>query len=158
MKTHFITTSCLLVLAISSCQEIQEKVDESDQIADVSMLASLHKRVLHPSCAVSGCHDGHFEPDFRTLTSSYYTTVFHPVSKNNLHQSFKYRAIPGDTANSVLYERITNCCFVNQDDRMPQDDIGTPMPDSSIALVSSWIMAGAPDLNGLIAQNPYAGE
>ena len=79
----------------------------------------LHRDILGPSCNVMGCHDGSFEPDFRTVESSYNTLVFHPIIKNNLAEDFTYRVVPGDTALSVLHERLTNCCFVNTNDRMP---------------------------------------
>ena len=33
--------------------------------------AWLHQQVFAPTCANSGCHDGTFEPDFRTVGSSW---------------------------------------------------------------------------------------
>ena len=33
--------------------------------------AYLHDKVFAPTCANSGCHDGTFEPEFRSITSSY---------------------------------------------------------------------------------------
>src|ERR1035437_6295213 len=82
-------------------------------------LYMVHSKVLSVSCALPACHDGSFEPDFRTIESAFNTLVYHPVIKNNSPQSFKYRVVPHQPANSVLYERITNCCFVNSNDRMP---------------------------------------
>jgi len=117
-------------------------------------LSRTHNEVFEPKCNVLGCHDGSFEPDFRTPNSSYYTLVYHSIKKNNAAQEFKYRVIPYDTAQSVLWERITNCCFVNQNDRMPQDNIGTAMPQEYIDKIGQWIMAGAPDLFGNVAQEP----
>ena len=114
----------------------------------------VHKKVLSTRCALPGCHDGHFEPDFRTPQSSFSTLVYASIIKNNLAASFKYRVIPFDTNYSVLYERITNCCFVTQDDRMPQDNIGVALPDSSINLIASWIMHGARDMFGNVAKLP----
>lgn len=117
-------------------------------------LVGIHSDILQPKCAVPGCHDGHFEPDFRTVQSSYSTLVYHPIIKNNIAEEFKYRVIPGDTINSVLYERITNCCFVNIDDRMPQDNIGVPLPNTDIDNISSWINNGAQDIGGNSAWFP----
>lgn len=119
-----------------------------------SQLAGIHQEILKPTCAESGCHDGHFEPDFRTLQSTWYTTVFHPVTKNNETKSFRFRVVPGNRKESVLFERITNCCFVNQDDRMPQLDIGKPLPDNQIEAIGKWIDAGAPNIDGSIASQP----
>lgn len=122
----------------------------------ITSLTRLHQEVFDPKCNVLGCHDGTFEPDFRTPQSSYSTMVYHSIIKNNAAEEFKYRVIPNDTANSVLWERLTNCCFVNQNDRMPQDNIGISMPQSAIDQVGNWIMAGAPDLFGNTASEPNA--
>lgn len=117
-------------------------------------LTGIHRDILFPKCAVPGCHDGVFEPDFRTVQNSFSTLVYAPIKKNNAANSFTYRVVPGDTAASVLYERITNCCFVNDDDRMPQDNIGTGLPASDIQRIGTWIMNGAPNPNGNQAVRP----
>jgi hypothetical protein len=117
-------------------------------------IADIHKRILSPRCALPGCHVGNFEPDFRTVQSSYATLVFHPIIKNNTANAFKYRVIPNDTAKSLLYERITNCCFVNANDRMPQDNIGQSLPSQDIADIADWIMKGAKDMFGNPPQFP----
>lgn len=106
----------------------------------------IYQNILHPKCAVPGCHDGHFEPDFRTIESSYNTLVYHKILKNNADSTFTYRVLPGNKAMSVLYERITNCCFVNQNDRMPQDNIGVPLPQVDIDNIGIWIQNGAKDM------------
>jgi hypothetical protein len=117
-------------------------------------ITGLHRNVFMPKCAVPGCHDGNFEPDFRSVQSTYSTLVYADITKNNLNGDFKYRVVPNDTANSVLYERITNCCFVNQDDRMPQDNIGTGLPQADINNVKSWIMNGALSADGTTPVRP----
>ncbi|MBC8265573.1 MAG: hypothetical protein H8E84_01270 [Flavobacteriales bacterium] len=114
----------------------------------------LHKEVLAPSCNVLGCHDGTFEPDFRTVESSYNTMVYHSIVKNNLAEDFTYRVVPFDTAKSVLHERLTNCCFVNTDDRMPQDNIGNSLSQDDLNMVSNWIMDGAKDITGSTPTEP----
>lgn len=114
----------------------------------------LHQNIFTTRCATPGCHDGHFEPDFRTLGSSYATLVYHPILKNNVAEDFTYRVVPYDTAGSVLHERLTNCCFVNQDDRMPQDVIGVPLQDTLIAAIEGWIMNGAKDMFGQVPPQP----
>ena len=54
----------------------------------------------------------------------------------------------------VLHERLTNCCFVNTNDRMPQDNIGNGLSDESIAIVSNWILNGAKDIAGEVPVMP----
>lgn len=121
---------------------------------DPNSFVGIHKNILLTKCAMPGCHDGNFEPDFRTVQSSYNTLVYHKIVKNNADEAFTFRVVPNDTAKSVLHERITNCCFVNQDDRMPQDNIGVPLPDSDIEKISNWIMNGAKDMFGGSPQMP----
>ncbi len=125
---------------------------EDDDI-DSSTIVGIHKYILSPRCALSGCHDGAFEPDYRTIQSSYSTLVYHPIVKNNTAQEFTYRVIPFDTAGSLFHERITNCCFVNVGDRMPQDGTtGNLLPQESIDAIAEWIMNGARDIFGNVPE------
>lgn len=117
-------------------------------------IVSIHRDILHPRCAVPGCHDGSFEPDFRTVQSSSSTLVFAKIVKNNADSTFTYRVIPNDTAQSVLHERITNCCFANTNDRMPQDNIGVPLDAAFVERIENWIMDGAKNMFGEVAQYP----
>lgn len=117
-------------------------------------LVWVHKNVFKTRCAAPGCHDGNFEPDFRTAESSFSTLVYHPIVKNNQDSTFTYRVVPYDTAKSVLHERITNCCFVGINDRMPQDNIGVPLEQEYVDAIAAWIMAGAPDMMGQVRPLP----
>lgn len=121
---------------------------------DSNSIGSIHQDILLPKCSTPGCHDGSFEPDFRTINSSYSTLVYHPILKNNDSLDFEFRVVPFLPEQSVLYERITNCCFVNQDDRMPQDQIGVPLPNQDILRIRKWIENGAQDYQGDITLYP----
>jgi hypothetical protein len=66
----------------------------------------LHNNIFTPTCANSGCHDGTFEPDFRTIESAYNSLVYQPVIKNDINNSFTYRVDPGNSSKSVLYHRL----------------------------------------------------
>jgi hypothetical protein len=155
-----------LLLALGSCDKDSElppnPYDEVDYLTppapvdtlQKNTLVWLHKNILETRCASPGCHDGNFEPDFRSLESSFATMVYHPVVKNNQDSTFTYRVVPYDTANSVLHERITNCCFVGTNDRMPQDNIGVPLEQENIDAIAAWILAGAPDMMGQVRPFP----
>jgi hypothetical protein len=117
-------------------------------------ITAIHRDILHPRCAVPGCHDGSFEPDFRTVQSSTSTLVYAPIIKNNADSTFTYRVVPNNLAQSVLYERITNCCFVNEGDRMPQDNIGVPLEEEYVSRIENWIMDDAKNMFGEVAQFP----
>ena len=157
----FLTASLILI----NCTEdnlpmnpfdIIDYTDPSFLIDTVSSTSfvRIHKDILEPSCNVMGCHDGSFEPDFRTVESSYSTLVYHPITKNNLAEDFMYRVVPKDTTFSVLHERLTNCCFVNENDRMPQDNIGNSLPQESLDNISYWILDGAKSITGDILSEP----
>ena len=117
-----------------------------------SSFLSIHQNILIPRCALPPCHAGPFEPDFRTIFSSYSTLVFHEVIKNDSQNSYQYRVVPFDTAASVLFQRLTNCCFVNEDDRMPQSYIGESLPNNEIMAIADWILEGAKDAFGKTPQ------
>lgn len=117
-------------------------------------IVSIHRDILHPRCAVPGCHDGSFEPDFRTIQSSTSTMVYANIVKNNPDSTFTFRVIPFDTAQSVLHERITNCCFANVNDRMPQDNIGVPLEAENVERIENWILEGAQNMFGEVPSYP----
>ncbi|MBL0310373.1 MAG: hypothetical protein IPP77_12070 [Bacteroidetes bacterium] len=165
----FLAASVVLVLfLIHSCKKdgllpknpydaiLRDDTTRQEIPLDSLTITYVHNKVLASRCALPGCHVGNFEPDFRTPQSSFSSLVYAPISKNNAAKTFFYRVIPFDTAKSVLHERITKCCFVNNNDRMPQDTIGVPLPDSSINLITQWIMHGARDMFGKVAKLPNA--
>jgi hypothetical protein len=162
----FLAIGLVGLMVVPSCsKEIEEPANPYEAVdygtkttpvdtVDPASLVGLHRNLFVTKCAVPGCHDGVFEPDFRTVQSTFSTLVYAPITKNNATNDFTYRVIPGDTNLSVLYERITNCCFVNDDDRMPQDNIGTGLPASDIQHVRQWIMQGAKNADGQAAVRP----
>ena len=154
----FLLMPTLFFVAINSCKkdplphnpydDINHSVTPLPTPPDPNSFVGIHTNILKTRCALPGCHDGNFEPDFRTVQSSYSTLVWHKIKKNNSAGTFSFRVVPRDTDMSVLYERITNCCFVNTNDRMPQDNIGVPLPAAQIKNIATWIMNGAKDLFG----------
>lgn len=153
-----IPIASVLAMIIISCQkeitriepEIPfnpfDTIDYSDGIlddvpVDSASFLGLHKYIFSKTCAVPGCHDGTFEPDFRTVQSAYNTLLYAPVIKNDAAGTFTYRVIPGDTALSWLHERITT-----EDEvlgRMPLYDTLYPEEREKI---TQWILNGAPDV------------
>ena len=111
----------------------------------------LHYNIFRTTCANSGCHDGTFEPDFRSIESSYNTLVYQPVIKNDAGGTFTYRVAPGDPDNSVLYHRL----LVDIDGQSgimplvigPESD-WTQKEQEYIQDIRTWIENGAPDVNG----------
>lgn len=117
-------------------------------------ITSIHRDILLPKCSTPGCHDGTFEPDFRTVMSSYSTLVYHSIIKNNANDDYSYRVVPYDTNASVLQKRLNLKTFANVNDRMPQDNIGTGLPQADLDRISKWIENGAKDFQGNVAIMP----
>ena len=150
-------------MTIHSCSQdnFENPYDQIDY-GDVSEVESaspfsitgLHRDIFQPRCAIPACHDGNFEPDYRSAQSTYSTLVYHPITKNNEQEEFNFRVVPFDPEASVLIERLTNCCFVNQDDSMPQDNIGVPLEDESIDAIRQWIADGAKDVFDKVGSYP----
>lgn len=171
MKNIIIFGSALLFIAvIIACNDDSvesiinpyDSVNYGDTISgdgdfDSLSIVGLHHNIFKARCAVPGCHDGAFEPDFRTVQSTYSTLVYHPITKNNEAEEFQFRVVPFDPTSSVLMERLTNCCFVNQDDRMPQDNIGVPLESHYIESIRLWIENGARDIFDQVSEYPNIG-
>ncbi len=118
---------------------------------DSNSIAGLQKNIFSKRCANPGCHDGTFEPDYRTLQSTYSTLVYQKVNKltvDTIHY-FTYRVIPNDTANSFLFERITT----TTSDYMPSNGINR-LSRSDINHIKTWIMNGARDEFGNLPVKP----
>ncbi len=120
--------------------------DTSTQELSYQGLAGIQDRIFRPTCANAGCHDGTFEPDFRTLASSYATLVDHPVIKNDPADSYEYRVVPGNIEASQLYTRITADIDGNSG-IMPlvlePDSDYNMHRDTYIAWIRRWIAEGA---------------
>lgn len=118
---------------------------------DPQSFAGLHHYIFRPTCANSGCHDGTFEPDFRSIESSYNTLVYHPLIKNDPQGSFTYRVVPGNPNASVLMTRL-EVDIDGQSGIMPL--ALEPTSDWSvnraqyIANIRAWIQNGARDIFG----------
>jgi len=116
--------------------------------------AWLHQQVFAPTCANSGCHDGTFEPDFRTVGSSWNTLVNHPVIANDADMAFSRRVVPGNVGASFLFERLT-VEIPNTSGMMPlevdEDSDYDERRAEYLDAIAAWIEAGAPDASGQVA-------
>jgi hypothetical protein len=111
----------------------------------------IHQNVFRATCANSGCHDGTFEPDFRSVEAAYNTLVYQPVIKNDAQNSFEYRVLPGDADASVLMTRLL-IDIDGQSGVMPLEvDPGSDFIQKRaqyLENIRTWINNGAPDMMG----------
>lgn len=132
--------------------DLQEPVDTfNTDTLDPRSFAGIHYKIFRPTCANSGCHDGTFEPDFRTIESSYNTLVYQPVIKNDPSNSFEFRVLPGSVSGSVLINRLT-VDIDGQSGIMPLSiDPGSDWPsmeNTYEGYIRDWINNGARDQFG----------
>ena len=104
----------VLILCFSCKEEINpfefdnnsNSINDTTYFLEPTSFSALHHNIFSTTCANSGCHDGTFEPDFRTIESSYNSLVYQPPIKNDNNNSFNYRVDPGNSLQSVLYHRL----------------------------------------------------
>lgn len=122
MKYKYLILLCLFFAGVQSCKEGEadiknpfetqnppdghDQVDGEDAEVDPNTIEGLHKNIFRYNCANSGCHDGNFEPDFRTVESSYNTMVNQPIIKNDELNPLASRVVPGKADMSMLVKRL----------------------------------------------------
>lgn len=113
--------------------------------------AWIHAKILAPTCANSGCHDGSFEPHFNTISSAYNTIVNHEVISNDANNNFTYRVTPDDAESSLMYARMITS-FPNTSGLMPAvvdpDSDWAQNSTSYLSKIETWINDGAKDMYG----------
>jgi len=121
---------------------------------DSNTFLGLHHYIFSKSCNQPGCHDGSFEPDFRTVESAYNTLVYQPIVKNydlinNGREPLSYRVTPFEPDQSMLWKRISEH-FLPNFERMPSS--GNPLSQDEIDMVKNWIDDGAKDIFGNVPE------
>lgn len=128
-----------------------DKVSDGDTTYAPTTIQALHRQIFAPTCANSGCHDGTFEPDFRTVESTYSTLLFEPPIKNDELNPLQARVVPGNADASMLIKRLevdlngnSGIMPLSVD---PQSD-WRQKKDTYIAWIRQWINDGAKDQLG----------
>ncbi len=148
----------LLFLCCFSCKKELTPIDFNSNLisdndtlyfTDSTSFSALHNNIFSPTCANSGCHDGTFEPDFRTIESTYNSLVYHPVIKNDLNNSFSFRVDPGNSIKSVLYHRlIVDIDGISGIMPLESEDHWNDNKGVYINNIKDWIDDGAKDIFG----------
>jgi hypothetical protein len=146
------------VLVFFSCQK-EETMDPFEDVTqnqdtvgfviddpEPASFAGIYQNVFRPTCANVGCHDGTFEPDFRTMESAYNTLVFQEPIKND--GSYTYRVVPGDLTKSVLIARLENTLSPPMPIQVEPDSDWFEKGDDYIEHIKQWVANGALDIAG----------
>lgn len=110
----------------------------------------IHEFILSKTCNEPGCHDGTFEPDFRTVQSAYNTLLYHEVFKNYFiavdgQDPLPARVVPGEPEISMFYHRVA---YDNPPGFEQMPATGIPLEDDQIEIIRQWILDGAKDAFG----------
>lgn len=126
-----------------------DNVDYGNDTSDVpppdpNSIVGIHQNIFQAKCNNPGCHDGTFEPDFRTVQSAYSTLVYHSIVKNTADSAYQFRVWPGDTSKSMLIHRVVTGDAALQ--QMPAT--GDYLTDAELNNIVTWIENGALDMFG----------
>ncbi|MFM9984087.1 MAG: hypothetical protein ACKVOK_02590 [Flavobacteriales bacterium] len=165
-KVSFFAMLLLTILGMAELQSCKKNTDPVNPYANIVIpppaynptvddlpegsFAWLHGKIFKPTCANSGCHDGTFEPEFRSISSAYNSLVNHPVISNNPGNTFEYRVVPFNSAESWLHERLT-VNVENTSGMMPLEFGDSDWPENNdyyIQKITDWINSGAKDMYG----------
>lgn len=153
----WILAACILIASCKKDKFINPYDDPSLQAPatnpdasnlDPGNFAYLHAKIFKPTCANSGCHDGTFPPEFRTINSAYNTMVYQkPINTSN--GTFRYRVYPYKADSSILFHRLNTPMGAGLMPLVidPQSD-WTGRKDEYILNIKNWINAGAKDMFG----------
>lgn len=135
------STAVLLIgsLVFQSCsQSSPSEPVLSDKFSDIQ------KRLITPTCGVSGCHGGDFPSALLDLTadSAYKSLMTHEIQNSVAIEKYRALVVPGKPDSSFLYIKITNP-VAGEGDRMPQRL--DKLPQNEIDAIRSWISRGAPN-------------
>ncbi|MBR9922733.1 MAG: hypothetical protein GYB31_18030 [Bacteroidetes bacterium] len=112
---------------------------------DSNTFLGLHHYIFSKACNQPGCHDGTFEPEFRTVQSAYNSLVYHPIIKNYETDPLPWRVTPEEPENSMMWHRLTMHNPPNFE-QMPSS--GIPLGQAELDRIEDWIESGAPDIYG----------
>lgn len=113
---------------------------------DPNSFAGIYQNVFKPTCSNVGCHDGTFEPDFRTMESAYNTLLFQEPIKND--GSYPFRVSPGSIGESVLIARMENTISPPMPIQIEPDSDWPEKGAEYIENMKQWIRDGAKDIAG----------
>lgn len=161
---YSIFISCLVILLFSACKKSNKdnpyddwKSDPKapvvpDKTIDPNSIQGLHKNIFKPTCSNSGCHDGNFEPDFRTVESSYNSLINRLTTNTDPNNAqFSKRVVPSDAAKSMLLHRLSTFIPGSQGIMPLSVDPGSDWnnkKDEYIQNIRNWINDGAKDQFG----------
>lgn len=161
MRNTLVVLTAVIIMLAGACEKSSDPVNPFDgQVVnqdtvkleiinpEPNSIAGIYQNVFKPTCANVGCHDGTFEPDFRTMESAYNTLVYQVPIKND--GNYTFRVEPYKTQQSVLLARLKNLLTPAMPIQIEPDSDWPQKKDQYINHIQTWIANGAPDITGNI--------
>jgi len=145
--------------AVNAPNPFEEELINQDTVnfelldIDPASIAGLYQNIFGPTCANVGCHDGTFEPDFRTIESSYHSLVYQTPVKND--GSLTYRVDPGNPNQSAILNRIAGTISPQMPIEVEPNSEWATKSVEFTQNIRTWIQNGALDLSGNEPQSDY---
>ncbi len=169
MKRSFLVISCVIgsfatIVLLSCKKDVQAPANPFDDPSiqkpaptpsgynpSATSFEYIYDHVFRPTCANSNCHDGAFEPDFRTLNSAYNTLIYAPLVLSPVSPHYDYRVTPGNANASMIVHRLTQQPWAALGQgRMPFSDMNWMDNNGTyIQNIIDWINQGAKDIYGV---------
>jgi len=158
IKNIILFSFFILILILISCQKdsmespFKDTTKNQDTVGIIinnpepASFAGIYQNVFRPTCANVGCHDGTFEPDFRTMESAYNTLLFQTPIKND--GTYDYRVEPFEVQGSVIIARLEDAISPPMPIQLEPDSDWPEKRAEYIGHIKSWIGNGAPDITG----------
>nr|MBS0037348.1 hypothetical protein [Saprospiraceae bacterium] len=147
------------IFAIQACDSDDEIVNPFEDVVSTqdtvrfelsdpepNSIAGIFVNIFHPTCGNVGCHDGTFEPDFRTLESSYNSLVYQIPIKND--GNYTYRVHPGNVEKSIIMARLHGTVDPPMPIQIEPDSDWAEKRLEYIENIRHWIASGARDVMG----------
>lgn len=165
MKQVFYLLIPLLILIGTSCekedpinpfedQQVNQDTVELEIIdPEPASIAGIYANIFKPTCSNVGCHDGTFEPDFRSMESAFNTLVYQTPIKND--GNYSYRVHPYNVDSSVIMGRLNDLLSPRMPIQVEPDSDWPSKKAEYIDHIRTWIANGAPDITGQVRTKNY---
>ena len=125
------------MVTVAACGGASDPVMGSAPSAPTLLM--VQAQVFTPRCALSGCHVTG-SPPFGLDLSSVANSTASLIDVTSGERPAMKRVLPGDSANSYVYWKITGNPGIGGD---PMPLSGGPLSSGDIDLIASWIDGGA---------------
>jgi hypothetical protein len=129
------------------------QLDGTCQDGGIEAWPLIQSRIFYArGCNVSTCHGPYAQANLDLSQEAAYLNLVNVAANNaTANAAGKLRVLPGDAANSFLSQKLHGTQAAGEGSRMPL--IASQLPADELALIDTWIAAGAPQ-TGRVPDQP----